>query len=109
MNYWQKRTAAAAARSAKGGAVGLGSHSGITVVQTSSHRQSDNLALFRRFNGARFGTILVESSMRAMAVKIIEVIGQHPMQVPSMEHDHVVQTLAPDGADKALDERILPG
>jgi hypothetical protein len=26
-----------------------------------------------------------------------------------MEHDHMVQTLAPDGADQALDEWILPG
>jgi hypothetical protein len=26
-----------------------------------------------------------------------------------VENDHVVETLAPDGSDQALNERILPG
>ena len=30
------------------------------------------------------------------------------MQVLGVEHDHVVQTLAPDGADEPLGQRILP-
>ena len=47
--------------------------------------------------------------MRAMAVKIIEVIGQHPVQVLSMDHEHMVQPLASDGADQPFDQRILPG
>lgn len=79
------------------------------MVQTSKHRQSDNLALLWGFNVARFGTILFECSKRAMPVKIIEVIGQYPVQVLSMEHEHMVQALASDGADQPFDQRILPG
>jgi hypothetical protein len=79
------------------------------VVQTSNQRQSYNLALIRRFDGARFGTILIQCSMGTVAVKIIEVIGQHPVQVSSVEHEHVVQALASDGAYQALNEGILPG
>jgi hypothetical protein len=36
------------------------------------------------------------------------VIGQYPVQMSSMEHDDVVQALAPNGADEAFRERTLP-
>src|SRR6266567_3592843 len=95
--------------SGQGGAPVSSRQASVTVVETSKHRQSDNLALLWGFNGARFGTILFESSMRAMAVKIIEVIDQYPVQMLSMEHEHIVQALASDGADQPFDQRILPG
>jgi len=47
--------------------------------------------------------------MGAMAVKIVEIVGQNPPQVLSMEHDHVVHTLAPNRANEAFEEWILPG
>ena len=81
----------------------------VEVVQTSDQGQSDNLAIFRRLVGTRLGTILIQSSMSVVAMVILELFGQHPLQVSSMEHDHVVQALAPDGADQTLNERILRG
>jgi hypothetical protein len=35
--------------------------------------------------------------MRAVTVKILEILDQNPPQMLSLEHDHVVQTLAPAG------------
>ena len=57
--------------------VGLSSLASVAVVHSSQQRQGDDLALVRRFDGAWLRTILLQSSMGAMAVKIIEVIGQH--------------------------------
>ena len=50
---------------------------GVTVVQTCDQRQSDNLALFRRFDGTRLWTILVQCAMGAVAMMISEIIAQH--------------------------------
>src|SRR5262245_57447779 len=45
----------------------------------------------------------------AFARRVVrEVPGQDVAQVPFTEHQHMVQTLPPDGADEALDERVLP-
>ena len=87
----------------------LGRLASVAVVKSSHHWQSDDLTSFRRFNRTRFGTILVESSVRAMAVIILKILGEHVVQMSSLEHNHLVQTLAPDGADQALSEGILPG
>ena len=39
---------------------------------------------------------------------ISKVAGQHAPQMALAEHDHVVQTLAPEGTDQPLRVRILP-
>ena len=54
------------------------------------------------------GAVLVQRPVRAMVMIIAEVVREPPAQVVLVEHDHVVQTFAADGADQALDEGILP-
>ena len=81
----------------------------VTMVQATQQRQFDNPALVWRFGGARLQAILLQRSVRAMPVMIVDVIRQELVQVPRVEHDYVVQTLAPDGSDQALDKGILPG
>jgi hypothetical protein len=47
--------------------------------------------------------------MGARPVVVREVASQGTAQVLFAEHDDVIQILAPDGADEALRERVLPG
>jgi hypothetical protein len=53
--------------------------------------------------------IFGEGEMCSGAVVIAEVASQDATQVALAEDDNVVETVAPDRADKALRERILPG
>jgi hypothetical protein len=46
--------------------------------------------------------------VRAMSMIIGQVVRESSMQMVLIEHDHVVQTFPTDGADQALDKRILP-
>jgi hypothetical protein len=79
------------------------------VVQTAQERERDDVTTFRGFRGAWMGAILGQRSMGGVAVKIVQIVGQHTAQVVSVEYDHVVQGFVPDGADEAFHETILPG
>ena len=61
---------------------GIGASSGLAsvmMVQTSKQRQCDDVALLWRFNGPWLRAILVQSSVGAVAMIILEVIGQYPV------------------------------
>ena len=47
--------------------------------------------------------------MAAPKVVVVEVVAKEPPEVALAEDDDVVETLAADGADHSLDERVLPG
>ena len=53
--------------------------------------------------------VLVERPVRSRAVVIRDVGSQHPSEMPLVEDDDVVQTLAADRPDDAFDVGILPG
>src|SRR5216684_2360737 len=57
---------------------------------------------------ARLGRVLVESEVRARGVVVAEVAAQTLSQVSLVEDDYVVEDLAADGANHALDEGVLP-
>ena len=40
---------------------------------------------------------------------ILDVVAEEALEMPLVEHDDVVEALAPDRADHPFDERILPG
>ena len=40
---------------------------------------------------------------------VIEVLAEDAVEMPRVEHNKVVETLSPYGADQALDVRVLPG
>ena len=79
------------------------------MMQAAQQWQFDNCALIWRFYWPGDWTILSEGSVGPVVVIIIQVIEKGLAQVLRVEHDHVIQTLAPDGPDQALDKRILPG
>ena len=59
------------------GAAASGGLASVTVVQTSKQRQGDDVPLLRRFGGPWLRAILVQGSVGAVAMMILEVIGQH--------------------------------
>ena len=85
-----------------------GSLAGIAVMKAADQGQFDDVALIGRLDGTRFRTILFQRPVRAMSMIIGQVVRESSMQMVLIEHDHVVQTFPTDGADQALDKRILP-
>src|ERR1039457_3216572 len=82
---------------------------GAAVRETTDHGQGDNVALLGWFNRTRLRTILVQRRVSEMVMIIAEVVREPPSQVVLVEHDHMVQTFAANGADQAFDERVLQG
>jgi hypothetical protein len=82
---------------------------GVAMMESTEHGQGDYVALFGCFNCARFRSILVQRPVGAVLVMIAQVIRESPPQVLVVEHDHMVQTFAAEGADQSLDAGILPG
>ena len=61
-----------------------------------------------RHDGARVGAIFVERKMRAAAVIVIEVRGHEAAQMALIKDHYVIQTLAANRTDHALDVCVLP-
>ena len=76
------------------------------MVQSAEVRLGCDLADGLDF--ARDGGVTVERHVRPRLVVVLDVLGQHSKQVSLTERDYVVSTLAADGPDHALDERVLP-
>ena len=53
------------------------------MLQTAQQRQREDFTAFRWFSGARMGAILVQRPMGAVAVKIVQILGQDTPQVLS--------------------------
>ena len=61
-----------------------------------------------RLCGPRDRRILVQREMSAPVMVVIEEQSKHAPERPLIPHDDVIKTLAPQGSDQALHERILP-
>jgi hypothetical protein len=86
----------------------LGGAAGVAVVQTADVRNGQHLAQFGRLDFTRNRRVSVQGQMRAMVVIILDVSRQDSHQVRLVKHDHVIQALATNGSDHALDVGILP-
>jgi hypothetical protein len=53
--------------------------------------------------------VFPQAEMRATAMVVAEVRGQHAAQVHGIQNDEVIEALATDGPDQPLDEWVLPG
>ena len=78
-------------------------------MEPSHFGELDHDTQFRRLNRTRFGCVLTQGQMRARLQIIHAVRLQNATQRSLVEHDNMVQALAPDGAHERLDLRILPG
>lgn len=78
------------------------------MMQSSDFGDLHHRSAFRRLLRSRLRRILTQGYMRPGTMVVGEVTFQNSAQLGFAENDHVIQTLAPDGADQSLDERILP-
>ena len=78
------------------------------VMDPADVRHLDDRAAGWRLYRPYDRRILIQGEMRPPLV----IIGQEELECASegslIPHDHVIETLSPQGADQALDERILP-
>ena len=79
------------------------------MVEAPDFANPDDLAEFRPFNWAAVGRILVEREVSTRPVVVREVASQGAAQVSFAKDEDVIQTLAPDGADKpVLRQNLIP-
>ena len=81
----------------------------VAKVKTADLRNQDHLAVVRRMDGAGIRAIFVAREMCPRAVIVLDVGRQDPAQMALVDHEYVIQALATNRADDALDVRILPG
>ena len=78
------------------------------MMQPTDFGNRHDRAQCRRFDGPPVGRILVECEVSACAVIVREVAGQDAVQVALAQDEDMIQTLAPDRADEAFHDRVLP-
>src|SRR5436309_4493632 len=78
------------------------------MVEATDFANRDDPAEFRPLNSPAVGRVLVERKVSTRPVVVREVASQGTAQVSFAEDEDVIQTFAPDGADKPLREGILP-
>jgi hypothetical protein len=79
----------------------------VAVVQTADLRSHQDAA--SRLDGAFHRSILTEREVRARSLVVRDAGPKDSTKMPLIEDDDVVQALAADRADHALDVGILPG
>src|SRR5881628_3644524 len=87
---------------------GSGGPSDVAMVEATDFANRDDPAEFRPLNPPAVGRVLVKRKVSTRPVVVREVASQGTAQVSFAEDEDVIQTFAPDGADKPLRERVLP-
>src|SRR5207249_5933514 len=96
------------ARSSRTDSAGSGGPSDVAMVEATDFANRDDPAEFRPLNSPAMGRILVEREVSTRPVVVRKVASQGAAQVSFAKDEDVIQTLAPDGADKPLREGVLP-
>jgi hypothetical protein len=79
------------------------------VIQTADMWSGDDHAAGWRLGHPREGRILVQREVSAPVVIVGEVPLQVALQRALVQHNDVIEALASEAANQALNERILPG
>src|SRR5258708_2075254 len=79
----------------------------IPVVKASNFRECHYATFRRRMDASWCGRVFLEGEMRACPMIIKDVLSKHTTQMLVAQNDHVIQTLAAQGADQSLRIRIL--
>jgi hypothetical protein len=82
------------------------SYPAVLVMQPSQDRNSDNGA--RSLDSSMQWRIFLQCQMRARLILIRRISAKNPPQVRLTKADHLVQTLATQGADQTFRIAILP-
>ena len=79
------------------------------MMQSTENRQSDDLPGLGVFDGPRLRAILLDPEMSPALVVVRDVLVEDFAKVPSIEDNHVIEAIPPDGSDHPLHVAILPG
>ncbi len=80
----------------------------VALMKPADLRNRDHRAAIRRLDGASIRAVFVERQMGPRAVIVIDVREQDAAQMPLVDHQYMIEALAANRADDALDVRILP-
>ena len=73
------------------------------------HGKFYHFSIFRWFDGAGKGAVVLERPMKTVFVVVIEEPLQNLVQMGFVENDHMIQALPTNRPDQSFDDRILPG
>ena len=68
----------------------------VPVVESTDSRKRDDSTAIDRFHVATIGRTALQGLMRTVLVMIVHVRSKHSSEMLFTQHDHVVETLAPD-------------
>ena len=104
-----KRTTTCSCREcAKGGAC-LGGNAFVAMMEPANLRDLHDPTHRRKLNRSAYGCVLAQRQVSPRSLIVIEVGLQDAPQTGFIEDDHMIQALAPNRANQALDIGILPG
>lgn len=86
----------------------LGCLTDVAMVQTADFGELHDPPCRENLDRPEIGCVLVQREVRSRLMVIDEIAGHDAVQVPRVDDEHVIQTLAPDRADEPLRERVLP-
>jgi hypothetical protein len=80
----------------------------VSVVQPTNLRQLDDVSHRGKLDSSWVGSVLVQREVSSRELVVVEVVGHEPVDMALTQDDDVIEKLTPDGANEALDVRILP-
>ena len=80
----------------------------VAMMESAHLGKGNDRSLLRSLHRARLGGILVQGQVRSAPVIVGEIGFEQTVQVSLVEHDDVIQTLAPHRTDQPFDVRGLP-
>jgi hypothetical protein len=75
------------------------------MMESADLRNRDDTSGFRRLDGASFRRVLEQSQMRSAPMIVGDKTLQVPVKASFVKYNYMVQALAADGPDHALDIR----
>ncbi len=80
----------------------------ISVMETTHLWNHDDRSIGFSGRWSVIGGVFLEPEVRAGPMVVLDVACEDTTKMRLADDDHVIETLASDGSDQALDERILP-
>jgi hypothetical protein len=90
------------------GSVFSGGSPFVAMMKPADLRYRHDPPHFRWLNRSRFGRVLVRGKMLPRLLIVLQITSQGSTQRSFMEHNYMIETLATDGPDHALDVGSLP-
>jgi len=78
------------------------------MMQASYFGKDNNIPMLRSLDRAKLRSVLAQSQVSPALVIVCEVGSEYALQVTLVEHDDMIQAIAPNGANQPLNVGRLP-